>query len=257
MSEPRKIAIYNQKGGAGKSTSAANISVSLTLPPLNRRVLALELDKQGNLAGMLGQSVSDAPGNMTDVFQGRPLADCVTHVSEQLDLVVGDSRLADVEFNLANARRREEVLTRQLEDEISGYDYVILDCPPNQGLLAVNAVVFADEVVAPVRLDDANSVNGLGDLLDFLDGLSEVEWTRPLTYVLRLDGDPREDLYETLNDALEQMGLPVAPQMVRRRAAVGKSIAAGSPIVVTKPGLDAAVAFREFAETLDATRVGS
>lgn len=257
MSSPRKIAVYNQKGGAGKSTTAANLAVALASKPLQRRVLALDLDKQGNLSLMLGHNPAAAPGNMTDVFEGRPLGECTVAVSDGLDLVVGDDGLANVEFNLQSARRREEILARQLQDELDGYDYVLIDCPPNQGLLAVNACVLADEVLVPVRMNDPNAVNGLGDLIVFLEDLADAAWPRPISSVLRLDVDRRLDIYAALNEALESMELPIAEQEISHRTAVSKAIAQGVPIAAAQPNRGAGWEYRCFAHELDAITVAS
>jgi chromosome partitioning protein len=259
MPKPRKMAVYNQKGGAGKSTTAANLAATLVDAPLTRRVLALDADRQGNLSGMLGvlPHRDVVPGTMSDVFEGRPLARCTVSVTPGLDLVVGDARLTDVEFNLQRARRRDELLARQLEDELDGYDYVIVDCPPSQGLVAINACVFADEIIVPMRLNDPNSVNGLADLLDFLDELERAGWRRPLTSVLRLDIDQRLDIYQTLNDVLESADLPLADVQVPHRTAVAKAIAAGRPVVWQHPRSEAAITFRRFAHQLDTQYVAA
>jgi chromosome partitioning protein len=249
----RVVAVLNQKGGAGKSTTAANLAVVLSAPPHNRRVLALDLDKQSNLTLMLGYTPSEVGGTMTDVFTGRPLAECLTRDvrNPNLALVAGGATLADVEFNLAAARRREEVLARQLEDELGEFDYVILDCPPNQGLLSVNAVVLADELVVPVRMTDPNSINGLGDLLAFLDELGEAGWTRPLSAILRLDVDRRLDVYQTLDGALGDLGLPVSAVEIPARTAVAKAVASGDPIARAHPDSPAGAAYHRFAAELD------
>ena len=251
---PRVIAVVNQKGGAGKSTTAANLAVALSAPPLERRVLALDLDKQSNLTLMLGQRSTELPGTMTDVFTGRPL-DRVSHdrsCQPWLSLVGGDPRLADVEFNLASAKRREEVLSRQLDGELNDFDYVLIDCPPNQGLLAINAVVLATEVLVPVRMTDPNSINGLGDLLAFLEEMAGAGWKRPITAVLRLDVDRRLDLYQTFDAALAALDLPISPIEIPARTAVAKAAARGDPIARWRPDSPAGIAYQRLAAELDA-----
>jgi chromosome partitioning protein len=258
MASSRVIAVVNQKGGAGKSTTASNLSVALSAAPLQRRVLALDLDRQRNLTLMLGHAPDALRGTMTDVFTGRSLSECVTPdpVQPRLSLVGGDSRLADVEFNLASAKRREEVLARQLEGELDEFDYVILDCPPNQGLLAVNAVVLASEIVVPVRMTDPNSINGLGDLLAFVEEMSDAGWERPISAILRLDVDRRLDVYQTFDAALRELDLPVSAIEVPARTAVAKAAARGVPIARWRPDSDAGLAYYRFASELDSVPAG-
>lgn len=251
MSTP-VLAIYNQKGGAGKSVSTANLARAFSGRELARRVLVLELDKQANCSLMLGVNPAEYDAPMTRAFEGAPLRDCVVHVDERLDLVPADANLPDVVNSLYSMRRREEVLARQLSDELDDYDVVLIDMPPGQDLLAVNGLVLATHVVVPVRMTDANAVNGLIDLQDFLGELAELEWERPIALVLRIDCKPLTNNFKALNEALLEMDLNVSEHSTRHTTLVEQSVTTGQTIVTWQPYSPPALAYKKFAAELDA-----
>jgi chromosome partitioning protein len=248
---PPVLAIYNQKGGAGKSVSTANLARALTSRELDRRVLVLELDKQANCSLMLGVNPGEYDAPMTRVFEGAPLRDCVVEIDERLHLVPADDKLPDVVNSLYSMRRREEVLARQLGDELSDYDLVLLDMPPGQDLLAVNGIVLATHVVVPVRMTDANAVNGLIDLQAFLAELAELEWERPIALVMRIDCKPLTNNFKALDEALLEMDLNVSEHMTRHTTLVEQSVTTGQTIVTWQPYSPPALAYMQFARELD------
>jgi len=247
---PPIIAIYNQKGGAGKSVSTANLARALSCAAIGWRVLVLELDKQANCALMLGVNPSKCDQPMTRVFEGAAIADCVVHIDERLDLIPADDELPNVVNSLHSARRREEVLARQLADDLDAYDIVLLDMPPGQDLLAVNGLVLATHVVVPVRMTDANAVNGLIDLQAFLAELAELEWERPIALVLRIDCKPLTNNFKALNEALLEMDLNVSEHMTRHTTLVEQSVTMGQTIVTWQPNSAPAAAYMSFASEL-------
>ena len=250
--KPPVLAIYNQKGGAGKSVTAANLAAVMSGPRLGYRVLLLELDKQGNCSLMLGVRPSDYDYPMTRVFEGASLADCVVALGEDenLHLVPGDAKLPDVQNSLHAMHRREEVLARQLDGELDGYDIVLLDMPPSTDLLAVNGVVLATHVVVPVRMTDANCVNGVIDLQQFLATLARLDWPRPILRVLRLDCKRRTDNYRTLNAALLNMDLPLSDVEIPHTTKVEQSVTVGHTVVTRTPDSAPAIGYFDFAHEL-------
>jgi chromosome partitioning protein len=232
------------------SVSTANLARALTSAEIGRRVLVLELDKQANCSLMLGINPGEYDAPMTRVFEGAPLNQCVVAVDERLDLVPADAGLPDVVNSLHSMRRREEVLSRQLSDELA-YDIVLIDMPPGQDLLAVNGLVLATHVVVPVRMTDANAVNGLIDLQDFLAELAELEWERPIALVLRIDCKPLTNNFKALNDALLDMGLNVSEHTTRHTTLVEQSVTTGQTIVSWQPQSPPAIAYMGFARELD------
>lgn len=248
---PAVLAVYNQKGGAGKSVSTANLARALSSDVIGRRVLVLELDKQANCSLMLGVNPGKYDAPMTRAFEGATLRDCVVEVDERLDLVPADANLPDVVNSLYSMRRREEVLARQLGDELGGYDIVLIDMPPGQDLLAVNGLVLATHVVVPVRMTDANAVNGLIDLQDFLADLAAHQWERPIALVLRIDCKPLTNNFKALNEALLEMDLTVSEQTTRHTTLVEQSVTTGQTIVTWQPQSAPALAYMDFARELD------
>jgi len=150
----RVIAIVNQKGGVGKTTTAVNLGASLAL--LGKRVLLIDSDPQGNTTTGVGIDKRTVEGR--DVYavllDHVPLADVVLPTSvEQLWIAPSTLGLAGAEIELVSVLQREVRLKSALADVSAGYDYVFIDCPPSLGLLTVNALAAATELIIPVQAE--------------------------------------------------------------------------------------------------------
>jgi chromosome partitioning protein len=146
------VAVANQKGGVGKSTTALNLGHALH--ERGKRVLLVDLDAQAHLTLMSGVELSPSDMDAHDVLlTGAMAADALQEVDTGLDIIPSSIQLATGEVDLSRRQRREYRLKEALDPIKGSYDFVVMDCPPNLGLLTVNALTAADSVLIPLQLD--------------------------------------------------------------------------------------------------------
>ncbi|HSG07461.1 MAG TPA: ParA family protein [Longimicrobiales bacterium] len=162
----RVIAIANQKGGVGKTTTAINLGASLAVA--EKRTLVVDIDPQGNATSGLGLEGRDQLPNVYDVLVGeKTAAEAVAHALHFpcLDLIPSTRDLVGAEIELVQASSRESVLRTALKPLREQYDYILVDCPPSLGLLTLNTLTAADSVLIPIQCE-FYALEGLSQLLN-------------------------------------------------------------------------------------------
>lgn len=173
----KTIAIINQKGGTGKTTTAINLGTALAR--LKKKVLLIDLDPQANLSYSFGIDASN--GSIADVLQGKKTLQTILVEREGLNIAPSSLSLADVEVSLVNKIGRENILKDRLKG-LKGYDYVFIDSPPSLSVLTVNALNTADDVLIPAQME----VLSLQGLTQLLNTVKEVK--RVLNKAIRVKG---------------------------------------------------------------------
>ena len=168
----RIIALVNNKGGVGKTTSAVNLAAGLVAA--GRRVLLADLDAQGSASLSLGLTRADlSPGSAEVILDGHPIREAIRPTSVKgLDILPGSMALASADLVLSAVAGREVVLKDALTPIRGDYDFTVLDCPPSLGLLTVNALTAADFFIVPVT-PDYLSLEGLVNLLDAVERIKK------------------------------------------------------------------------------------
>ncbi len=160
----RRIAVINQKGGVGKTTTAANVGAALARS--GSRVLLVDLDPQAHLSLYFGVELADAEPSVYDVLTAStPVADVARRVCDKVTLIPADIDLAGIEAELVSVTGREVLLREALESVGTDLDFVLIDCPPSLGILTVNALVASTEVLIPLQAHFL-ALQGLSRLFD-------------------------------------------------------------------------------------------
>jgi chromosome partitioning protein len=252
---PRLITVANQKGGVGKTTSTVNLAAGLALHGL--RVLVLDLDPQGNASTALGvPHQSGVPSIYEVLVDGVPLADVVHPVSDipGLSAVPATIDLAGAEIELVSMVARESRLRRALEAFLAGdpgFDYVLVDCPPSLGLLTLNAMVAAREVLIPIQCE-YYALEGLEQLLRTVDMIkAHLNPELHVSSILLTMYDGRTRLAAQVADEVRaHFGAQVLPTVVPRSVRVSEAPSYGQTVLTYDPGSPGALSYLEAAREL-------
>lgn len=164
----RKICVINQKGGVGKTTTTVTLAKGLA--KAGKKVLVIDLDPQGNVSTCLG--IDQEVGIYEFLIEDKEFDDCKYRVEETLWVMPARENLTKAELILSGETARESFLQRKMEN-ILGFDYVLIDCPPSLGLLNQNALLYAEEAIIPTSTD-ALGKQALMQMLDAIDTINDV-----------------------------------------------------------------------------------
>ena len=248
----RMIAIANQKGGVGKTTTAINLSAAIAQE--GRRVLLVDMDPQANATSGVGFRASDEdPTTTYDILTGDLEARAAIRPSgvPGLDVLPASPDLAGAEVELVDVEGRERVLQRALQSVSSEYDVVLIDCPPSLGLLTINALVACSSVLIPLQCE-YYALEGLGHLMETVGRIQE-----GLNPALQIEGvvltmfDGRLNLsVQVAEEARKHLGDRVYQTMIPRNVRLGEAPSFGAPVTVYDPACVGAVSYFNLAREI-------
>jgi chromosome partitioning protein len=246
---PRVMAVANQKGGVGKTTTTVNLGAALA--EMDYRVLVIDLDPQGNATTGLGVEARNFELSMYDVImRDQPLEDCIEPTSvKNLFVAPATIDLAGVEIELVPAFSRELKLKRAIAPVVDDFDFILIDCPPSLGLITVNGLAAADEVLVPIQCE-YYALEGLSQLLRNVTLVqSNLNPPLALSAIILTMYDARTKLADQVaTEVRAHFGAKVCRHVVPRTVRLSEAPSFGQPITVFDPTSRGALAYRELAK---------
>ena len=245
----RIIAVANQKGGVGKTTTTINLGACLA--DIGYRTLLIDLDPQGNATTGLGINIRDLQTSMYDVvIHDMPIIDCIESTSvRNLYIAPSNLDLAGAEIELVPAFSREMKLRRALDEVRNDYDYILIDCPPSLGLLTVNGLAAATEVLVPIQCE-YYALEGLSQLLKNVSLVQKnLNPGLEVSTIILVMYDARTKLSDQVaTEVRKHFGPKVCRTVVPRTVRLSEAPSFGQAIIEFDPSSRGAIAYRQLAK---------
>lgn len=245
------IAVANQKGGVGKTTT--NVNLAACLAQLGKRVLAVDIDPQGNTTSGFGIDKTNQELSIYDVLINNvDIKDVIIPTQiDNLDILASHIQLAGAEIEMVPMLSRETILKRSLAPIREDYDYILIDCPPSLGLITINALTAADRVLVPIQCE-FYALEGLTQLINTIKLVQ-----KHLNPELDLEGvvftmfDARTNLsIQVVEEVKKHFKSKVYRTIIPRNVRLGEAPSHGMPIIIYDPKCVGALAYRELAEEM-------
>ncbi|HET9667834.1 MAG TPA: AAA family ATPase [Desertimonas sp.] len=247
---PRVIAVANLKGGVGKTTTTINVGAALA--DLGQRVLIIDIDPQANASSGLGIERGLDTSMYHVLLHDVALQDCIEPTGiKGLFIAPAHLELAGAEIELVPAFSRETRLNRALDAIIDDYDYVLIDCPPSLGLLTVNALSAAHEVLVPIQCE-YYALEGVGQLIPTVERIQQnLNQRLQLTTIVCVMYDGRTKLSsDVVKEIRSYFGDKVLRTVVPRSVRIAEAPSRGQPVTISHPHSFGALAYRDVAKEI-------
>ena len=245
----RKIAIVNQKGGVGKSTTAINLGASIA--EADREVLIIDVDPQGNATSGLGLEKGDLENSIYDaLINDTALNEIIQPTGhDNFYILPANIDLAGAEIELVSVMSRESRLKKKIEEADIEFDYIIFDCPPSLGLLTLNALTASDSLIVPIQCE-YYALEGLGQLMQTIELVqSNLNPDLSLLGVVLTMNDARTNLSsQVIEEVKKYFGKDVFDTIIPRNVRLSEAPSFGEPIVTYAPSSRGAKAYKQLAK---------
>ena len=254
----KTIAIANQKGGVGKTTTAINLSSCIA--EAGKKVLVIDMDPQGNCTSGFGIRKNELENTLYELIIGEcTLRECIMNVNsvKNLKIIPSNVNLAGAEINLLDLNDREYVLKNEIDYIKDNYDYIIIDCPPSLNMLTVNALTTADSVLVPIQCE-YYALEGISQLINTIDLIHD-----RLNENLKIEGvvftmfDARTNLStDVVKNVQDNLDVKVYDSIIPRNVRLAEAPSNGLPINIYDPSSTGAKSYKNLAkEIMEGNRI--